>query len=40
MRLYERHGFVQEGRRVAQFVRGGQYSDEVLMARPLTPLRP
>ncbi len=35
MRFYERHGFVCEGRRVAQFIRGGQYSDEVLMARLL-----
>jgi len=35
VRFYERHGFVHEGRRVAQFIRGGQYSDEVLMARPL-----
>lgn len=35
VRFYERHGFVHEGRRVAQFIRGGQYSDEVLMARSL-----
>lgn len=33
MRFYERHGFVREGTRVAQFVRRGHYSDEVLMAR-------
>ena len=36
VRFYERHGFGHEGRRVAQFIRGGQYSDEVLMARVLT----
>jgi putative acetyltransferase len=36
VRFYERHGFVHEGRRVAQFIRDGQYSDEVLMARLLT----
>jgi RimJ/RimL family protein N-acetyltransferase len=35
VRFYERHGFIHEGRRVAQFIRAGQYSDEVLMARPL-----
>lgn len=41
VRFYERHGFVHEGRRVAQFIRGGQYSDEVLMARLLiAPPRP
>jgi len=36
VRFYERHGFVHEGRRVAQFARGGHCMDEVLMARPLT----
>jgi putative acetyltransferase len=34
--FYARHGFVEEGRRRAQFVRAGQYHDEVLMARFLT----
>lgn len=34
--FYGRHGFVEEGRRRAQFVRAGQYHDEVLMARFLT----
>ena len=36
--FYERHGFVHEGRRRAQYVRAGQYHDEVLMARFLTPV--
>ena len=36
VRFYERHGFAREGTRSAQFVRDGQYSDEVLMARFLT----
>lgn len=34
--FYERHGFVREGLRVAQYRRGDQYHDEVLMARPLS----
>ena len=34
--FYERHGFVREGLRRAQYRRGDQYHDEVLMARPLT----
>ena len=34
--FYERHGFVREGLRRAQYDRGGQYHDEVLMARFLT----
>ena len=34
--FYLRHGFVEEGRRRAQYVRAGQYHDEVLMARFLT----
>jgi RimJ/RimL family protein N-acetyltransferase len=34
--FYQRHGFIEEGRRRAQFVRAGQYHDEVLMARFLT----
>jgi L-phenylalanine/L-methionine N-acetyltransferase len=37
LRLYERHGFVREGLRVAHYARAGKYHDEVLMARPLTP---
>lgn len=36
--FYARHGFTEEGRRRAQFVRAGQYHDEVLMARFLTAL--
>ena len=36
MAFYERHGFVREGLRRAQYRRGGQYHDEVLMARFLT----
>jgi putative acetyltransferase len=36
--FYERHGFVREGLRRAQFVRAGRYHDEVLMARFLTPV--
>ena len=35
-RFYARHGFTREGTRMAQFIRGGKYSDEVLMARLLT----
>lgn len=31
--VYERHGFVREGLRRRQFVRAGEYHDEVLMAR-------
>jgi len=34
--FYLRHGFCEEGRRRAQYVRAGQYHDEVLMARFLT----
>jgi putative acetyltransferase len=34
--FYERHGFVREGLRRAQYVRAGRYHDEVLMARFLT----
>ncbi len=34
--FYERHGFVREGLRRAQYRRGDQYHDEVLMARALT----
>ena len=33
MAFYERHGFVREGLRRRQFVRAGEYHDEVLMAR-------
>ena len=36
--FYERHGFVREGLRRAQYVRAGRYHDEVLMARFLTPV--
>ena len=36
--FYERHGFVREGLRRAQFVRAGQYHEEVLMTRFLTPV--
>jgi RimJ/RimL family protein N-acetyltransferase len=36
--FYARHGFAEEGVRRAQFVRAGQYHDEVLMARFLTTL--
>jgi putative acetyltransferase len=36
MAFYESHGFVREGLRRAQYRRGDQYHDEVLMARPLT----
>ena len=35
--FYERHGFVREGLRRAQYDRAGRYHDEVLMARFLTP---
>jgi RimJ/RimL family protein N-acetyltransferase len=35
--FYERHGFVREGLRRAQYRRGDAYHDEVLMARTLTP---
>ena len=35
--FYERQGFVREGLRRAQYRRGDQYHDEVLMARSLTP---
>ena len=34
--FYARHGFTEEGRRRAQYVRAGRYHDEVLMARFLT----
>jgi L-phenylalanine/L-methionine N-acetyltransferase len=34
--FYGRHGFVREGRRRAQYRRGDEYHDEVLMARSLT----
>jgi putative acetyltransferase len=34
--FYERHGFVREGLRRAQYDRAGRYHDEVLMARFLT----
>ena len=34
--FYERHAFVREGLRRAQYVRAGRYHDEVLMARFLT----
>ena len=40
VRFYERHGFSCEGRRAAQYVRGGEYHDEVLMARFLTTSSP
>jgi len=36
--FYERHGFVREGLRRAQYHRDGRYHDEVLMARFLTPI--
>jgi RimJ/RimL family protein N-acetyltransferase len=36
--FYERHGFVREGLRRAQYHRAGRYHDEVLMARFLTPI--
>jgi len=35
--FYTRHGFVREGLRRAQYRRGAEYHDEVLMARSLTP---
>jgi RimJ/RimL family protein N-acetyltransferase len=35
--FYERHRFVREGLRRAQYRRGDEYHDEVLMARSLTP---
>jgi RimJ/RimL family protein N-acetyltransferase len=38
IRFYERHGFVREGLRTAQYRRGDEYHDEVLMARPLPTL--
>jgi len=38
MGFYERHGFVREGLRRAQYERAGRYHDEVLMARFLTPV--
>jgi L-phenylalanine/L-methionine N-acetyltransferase len=38
IRFYERHGFVREGLRRAQYARAGRYHDEVLMARFLTPV--
>ncbi len=34
--FYGRHGFLQEGLRTAQYRRGDEYHDEVLMARHLT----
>jgi L-phenylalanine/L-methionine N-acetyltransferase len=34
--FYERHGFVREGMRRAQYARAGRYHDEMLMARFLT----
>jgi len=34
--FYERHGFVREGLRRAQYARAGRYHDEMLMARFLT----
>jgi len=34
--FYEHHGFVREGLRRAQYLRGDEYHDEVLMARMLT----
>ncbi len=36
--FYERHGFVREGLRRAQYERAGRYHDEVLMARFLAPV--
>lgn len=36
IRFYERHGFVREGLRRAQYARAGRYHDEMLMARFLT----
>ena len=36
VRFYERHGFVREGLRCAQYDRAGRYHDEMLMARFLT----
>lgn len=36
VRFYERHGFVREGLRRAQYARAGRYHDEMLMARFLT----
>ncbi len=35
--FYERHRFVREGLRHAQYRRGDKYHDEMLMARSLTP---
>jgi len=35
--FYERHGFIREGLRRRQFVRAGEYHDEVLMARLIHP---
>lgn len=35
--FYEHHGFTREGLRRRQLVRGGEYHDEVLMARFLDP---
>jgi putative acetyltransferase len=35
--FYGRHGFEREGLRRAQYRRGDQYHDEMLMARTLTP---
>jgi RimJ/RimL family protein N-acetyltransferase len=35
--FYARHGFAREGLRRRQLVRAGEYHDEVLMARFLTP---
>jgi putative acetyltransferase len=36
--FYERHGFAREGSRRAHYRRGGQFYDEVLMARFLVPV--
>jgi len=35
VRLYERHGFVVEGRHLAEFLIDGQYVDDFTMAKPL-----
>lgn len=33
IRMYEKHGFVMEGRKRKAVIRGGEYIDELLMAR-------
>jgi ribosomal protein S18 acetylase RimI-like enzyme len=39
-RLYESEGFVVEGVQPEEFFLDGRYADDVLMGRPLAPVRP